>query len=402
MRYRKLGKNGPDVSEVGYGAWAIGGGMWGGQRDDDSRAALERAFERGVNFIDTALVYGDGHSERLVGEFARAHAGKVYVATKVPPKSYQWPAPRGRAAARTYFPASWIIECAEKSLRNLGLERIDLLQLHVWADGWTDDDEWCEALEQAARRRARSALIGISINSHDPKSALRVVRAGAVDALQVFYNLFDQSPEDELFPACLEHGVGVLARVPFDEGSLTGKLRDDTTFPDGDFRAQYFGGGLLQGDGASGRSAAADRRRRRRVDGARRAPLHPVAAGGLDGDSGHAHAAPGRREQRRQRRRPAAARCRRPAARPSLGSPAPLKSTGCETRAGSARWGEARRAPPVEGGRESPPPERLQSYFPSDRRNCHSLRCTTGSCSARSRSRSRLPTCSDSGACTHL
>jgi aryl-alcohol dehydrogenase-like predicted oxidoreductase len=244
MRYRKLGKRGPEVSEVSYGAWAIGGGMWGGPRDEDSRASLERAFDHGVNFVDSALVYGDGHSERLVGEFARAHAGKVYVATKVPPKAYNWPAP-ANAPLRDNFPGSWIIECAEKSLRNLGLERIDLLQLHVWAEAWSDDDEWREALEKL-RAQGKVRLTGISINSHDPKSALRVVRAGAVDALQVFYNVFDQSPEDELFPACIEHGVGILARVPFDESSLTGKLREDTTFPPGDFRAQYFGGGLLK------------------------------------------------------------------------------------------------------------------------------------------------------------
>lgn len=244
MRYRKLGKSGLQVSEVSYGAWAIGGGMWGGPRDDDSRASLERAFARGVDFVDTALVYGDGHSERLVGEFARAHRDQVRVATKVPPKSYQWPAQPGAALA-DHFPESWIIECAEKSLRNLGLERIDLLQLHVWADAWTEQHEWREAMEKL-RAQGKVRLVGISINSHDPQSALRVVRAGAVDALQVFYNIFDQSPEDELFPACLEHGVGVLARVPFDEGSLTGKLREDTTFPPGDFRAQYFGGGLLK------------------------------------------------------------------------------------------------------------------------------------------------------------
>ncbi len=244
MRYRKLGKNGPEVSEVSYGAWAIGGGMWGGPRDEDSRASLERAFEHGVNFVDSALVYGEGHSERLVGEFARAHAGKVYVATKVPPKAYNWPAAPD-APLGDNFPAKWIIECAEKSLRNLGLERIDLLQLHVWAEAWSDEDEWREALEKL-RADGKVRLTGISINSHDPKSALRVVRARAVDALQVFYNVFDQSPEDELFPACIEHGVGILARVPFDESSLTGKLREDTTFPAGDFRAQYFGGGLLK------------------------------------------------------------------------------------------------------------------------------------------------------------
>jgi aryl-alcohol dehydrogenase-like predicted oxidoreductase len=236
--------DGPEVSEVGFGAWAIGGGMWGGRRDEDARAALERAFDRGVNFVDTALVYGDGHSERLVGEFARAHQGRVIVATKVPPKAYNWPARPG-APLRENFPGEWIVQCAEQSLTNLGLERIDLLQLHVWADAWTDEDEWHHALEKL-RQAGKVRLFGISVNSHDPKSAVRVVLAGKVDAVQVFYNIFDQSPEDELFPACLERGVGILARVPFDEGSLTGKLREDTTFPPGDFRAEYFGGGRLK------------------------------------------------------------------------------------------------------------------------------------------------------------
>jgi aryl-alcohol dehydrogenase-like predicted oxidoreductase len=243
MRYRKLGKNGFDVSEIGFGAWAIGGAMWGGRRDDDARGALERAFARGVNFVDTALVYGDGHSERLVGEFARTKAGKVYVATKVPPKCFQWPARPG-APLRDFFPASWIVECAERSLKNLGLERIDLLQLHNWADDWTEQDEWHEALEKL-RQQGKIRLTGISINSHDPQSAVRVVEQNRIDVLQVFFNVFDQSPTDALFPACIKHGVGVLARVPFDEGSLTGKLTRDTKFPDGDFRASYFGGELL-------------------------------------------------------------------------------------------------------------------------------------------------------------
>jgi aryl-alcohol dehydrogenase-like predicted oxidoreductase len=243
MRYRKLGRNGFEVAEVGFGAWAIGGAMWGGRRDDDARAALERAFDRGVNFVDTALVYGDGHSERIVGEFAKKKAGKVYVATKVPPKNYQWPARPG-SPLRDFFPASWIVECAERSLKNLGLERIDLLQLHVWADAWTAEDEWHEALEKL-RREGKIRLTGISINSHDPASAVRVVEQERIDVLQVFFNIFDQSPTDALFPACQKHGVGVLARVPFDEGSLTGKLTRDTKFPDGDFRASYFGGELL-------------------------------------------------------------------------------------------------------------------------------------------------------------
>jgi aryl-alcohol dehydrogenase-like predicted oxidoreductase len=243
MRYRKLGRSGIEVSEVGVGAWAIGGGMWGGPRDDDSRAALSHAIERGVNLIDTALVYGQGHSERLVGEVLARHP-KVLVATKVPPKSYRWPAyPESRLEEN--FPGDWIRSCCEQSLSHLKKDHIDLLQLHVWAEAWTDSDEWYGAMVKL-REEGKIRLIGISINSHDPASALGVVKAGRVDVLQVFYNIFDQSPEDQLFPACLEHGVGVLARVPFDEGSLTGKLREDTRFPEGDFRQEYFGGNLLK------------------------------------------------------------------------------------------------------------------------------------------------------------
>jgi aryl-alcohol dehydrogenase-like predicted oxidoreductase len=242
MNKRRFGKSDLLVSEIGFGAWAIGGAMWGGRRDEDARAALERAYERGVNFIDTALVYGNGHSERLIAPFLRRHPD-VAVATKVPPKSMQWPA-RPDARLADNFPADWITRCCEQSLQNLGVARIDLLQLHVWADAWTDQDEWFEALSRL-RQQGKVRFLGVSINSHDPASAVRLVRSGLVDALQVFYNLFDQSPEDALFPACLEHGVAVLARVPFDEGSLTGKLRPDTTFPPGDFRASYFAGPLL-------------------------------------------------------------------------------------------------------------------------------------------------------------
>ncbi len=243
MRTRELGKTGLQVSEIGFGAWAIGGGMWGGPRDRDSRAALKRAYELGVNFIDTAAVYGNGHSERLVGEFLKAHP-EVAVATKVPPKSGRWPARPG-AVSKENFPADWIVRSCERSLDNLGRGHIDLLQLHNWADSFLDDDDWYQGMAKL-REAGKIRFIGVSLNSHDPASALRLVRSGQVDALQVFYNIFDQSPEDELFAACLEHKVGILARVPFDEGSLTGKLREDTTFPEGDFRVQYFGGELLK------------------------------------------------------------------------------------------------------------------------------------------------------------
>src|SRR2546423_611079 len=163
MRYRKLGRSGIEVSEIGVGAWAIGGAMWGGARDEDSQAALERAIERGVNLIDTALVYGNGHSEKIVGEVLKAHPN-VLVATKVPPKSYQWPA-YPDAKIDDNFPGAHIRRSCEQSLRNLKRERIDLLQLHVWAEAWTDSDEWYGTMVKL-REEGKIRLIGISLNSH--------------------------------------------------------------------------------------------------------------------------------------------------------------------------------------------------------------------------------------------
>jgi aryl-alcohol dehydrogenase-like predicted oxidoreductase len=240
VKYRPLGTTGIEVSEIGYGAWGIGGSMWGGADDDESVAALNRAIDLGVNFIDTALAYGDGRSERIVGEVVRSRPETIYVATKVPPKNMVWPAQPGTPVADA-FPGAYVRECAERSLANLGLERIDLLQLHVWSDEWTDEGDWRDAVDEL-RTAGTIAWFGVSLNNHEPANALRLVESGAVDAVQVIYNVFDQSPEDELFPACREHGVGVLARVPLDEGGLTGTIGPDTEFPAGDFRASYFRG----------------------------------------------------------------------------------------------------------------------------------------------------------------
>jgi aryl-alcohol dehydrogenase-like predicted oxidoreductase len=240
VKYRPLGRTGIEVSEIGYGAWGIGGSQWGGADDDESIQALHRAIDLGLNFVDTALAYGDGRSERLVGQVVRERAEAIYVATKVPPKNMIWPAPAG-IPVEDAFPGDYIRTSAERSLSNLGLERIDLLQLHVWSDEWTDQGDWRETVE-ALRTEGKIGFFGISINDHQPSNALRVVESGAVDTVQVIYNVFDQSPEDELFPACREHGVGVIARVPLDEGGLTGTIGPDTEFPEGDHRAHYFRG----------------------------------------------------------------------------------------------------------------------------------------------------------------
>ena len=217
MKYRRLGRTGIEVSEVGYGAWGIGGVQWTGGDDAEARRALDRALDLGLNFIDTALAYGGGHSERLVGEVVRARGERVYVATKVPPRNREWPA---RAVPlREVFTRDYIIECTEESLRNLGLETIDLQQLHVWHDDWADEPEWLEALVRL-REQGKVRYFGLSLNDYQPANALRALRGGEIDTVQVIYNIFEQAPERELFPFCREHQIGVIARVPFDEGGL--------------------------------------------------------------------------------------------------------------------------------------------------------------------------------------
>jgi aryl-alcohol dehydrogenase-like predicted oxidoreductase len=240
MNYRRLGRTGLEVSEVGYGAWGIGQTMWIGADDDESLRALNRAIDLGLNFIDTALGYGEGHSERLVGQTVRERSETVHVATKIPPKNMRWPARPDSHAAET-FPGDHIRRCTERSLRNLGLERVDLTQFHVWHDNWLEQGDWLETVE-ALKQEGKIGAFGVSINDHQPETALNLVRSGRVDSVQVIYNVFDQSPEDELLPAAREHDVGVIARVPFDEGGLTGAIKPGTEFPRGDFRRRYFRG----------------------------------------------------------------------------------------------------------------------------------------------------------------
>jgi aryl-alcohol dehydrogenase-like predicted oxidoreductase len=240
MQYRTLGKTGLEVSELGFGAWGISGAAWIGADDDESVRALRVAIDRGVNFLDTAFVYGDGHSEELVGAAVRDSAETVYVASKIPPKNMEWPAPSGLRAEEV-FPADWIVACTERSLEKLGLETIDVHQLHVWSAEWLGQGDWLDAVDRL-KRDGKIRFFGVSINDHQPDSAIRLVESGLVDTVQVIYNVFDQSPEDELFPAVEASRVGVIVRVPFDEGALTGSVRPDTTFPEGDFRNEYFAG----------------------------------------------------------------------------------------------------------------------------------------------------------------
>ena len=237
MRYRPFGNTGWQVSEIGYGMWGMAG--WSGSDDEQSLTSLDLAVGMGCTFFDTAWAYGDGHSERLLAETLRRHPGqRLYVATKIPPKNRQWPA-RASDPLHEVFPADYIREYAAKSRSNLGVATIDLLQFHVWNDRWADDAAWQEAVT-SLKDDGLVHAIGISINRWQPTNVLRALDTGLIDAVQVVYNVFDQNPEDELFPACRERNIAVIARVPFDEGSLTGTLTPASRWPDGDFRNTYF------------------------------------------------------------------------------------------------------------------------------------------------------------------
>ncbi|WP_405668727.1 aldo/keto reductase [Streptomyces sp. NBC_01166] len=239
MRYRKLGRSGLPVSEIGYGAWGIGESSWVGATEDESVRALNRAVDLGVNFIDTARGYGE--SERIVGRVVRERTGdEVLVATKVPPKNRVWPAPDGVDPAEA-FPGEHIRTSLETSLRASGLDHFDVLQFHVWNDEWMGRGDWLETVDDL-KREGKIRLFGVSVNDHQPDTALALVRSGAVDSVQVIYNVFDQAPADALLPACEEHGVGVIVRVALDEGGLTGRITAGTTFPEGDWRNRYFRG----------------------------------------------------------------------------------------------------------------------------------------------------------------
>lgn len=237
MEYRTFGRTGWQVSEIGYGMWGMGG--WTGSDDDESLKSLDRAVELGCNFFDTAWGYGAGHSEKLLGEIVRRHSGRrLYTASKIPPKNFKWPSRRGYTLDEC-FPPEHIVEYTHKTLENLGLDSVDLMQFHVWEDAWAGDERWQRAVSDLKREGLINA-IGISINRWEPDNALASLRTGQVDAVQVIYNIFDQAPEDNLFPLCAELDVAVIARVPFDEATLTGNLTRDMTWPEGDWRNTYF------------------------------------------------------------------------------------------------------------------------------------------------------------------
>jgi aryl-alcohol dehydrogenase-like predicted oxidoreductase len=243
MLLRSLGRTGLRVSEIGFGAWGIGRSWWGPTDDEESLRTLVRAQELGVNFFDTAYVYGDGHSERLIAKAFAQTGRRAIVATKVPPKNYQWPA--RPVPLQQAYPADWIIACTERSLKHLQADCVELQQLHTWHDDWTDLPEWQQAIA-TLKQQGKIRFFGVSINDGEPENCLKLIRTGLVDTIQVIYNLFEQAPAEQLFPACQQQRVGIIVRVPFDEGSLTGAFRPDTIFHKDDFRAGYFGGGRLR------------------------------------------------------------------------------------------------------------------------------------------------------------
>jgi aryl-alcohol dehydrogenase-like predicted oxidoreductase len=237
MYTRHLGRTGWSVSEIGYGMWGLAG--WSGSDDEESIESLHRSIELGCTFFDTAWGYGKGHSESILGRVVRAHPGKkLVVATKIPPKNFIWPSRRGFTLDEC-FPPDHIREYAENSLANLGLPEIDLLQFHVWEDAWANDERWQRAMGDL-KDEGLIRAVGISVNRWEPNNVVKTLRTGLIDAVQVIYNIFDQAPRDELLPLCESLNIGVIARVPFDEGTLTGTLTKESTWPADDWRSTYF------------------------------------------------------------------------------------------------------------------------------------------------------------------
>ncbi len=237
MKYRCFGRMGWQVSEVGYGMWGMA--AWTGSDDTESLASMQRAVELGCNFFDTAWAYGNGHSEALLGQIVRNNPDKrLYSATKIPPKNFSWPSRRENALQEIFSP-DHIEEYVHSSLKNAGLDKFDLVQFHVWEDRFLEDDSWVNKIADL-RSQGLFDAIGISLNRWEPWNGIKTVHSGLVDAVQVIYNIFDQNPEDELFPACEEMDVAVIARVPFDEGTLTGNLTLQSSWPEGDFRNSFF------------------------------------------------------------------------------------------------------------------------------------------------------------------
>ena len=237
MIYRRFGKTNWNISEIGYGMWGMGG--WTNSNDIQSSDSLDLAVENGVNFFDTAWGYGEGHSEKLLGKLLKRHQNKkLYSASKLPPKNFKWPA-KSEYSFFDSYPRNHILDYTERTLKNLDVEKIDLLQFHTWDDSWSSIDEWKRSVEDL-KKSGKITAIGISMNRWEPENGIEALKTGLIDSVQVIYNIFDQAPEDKLFPLCKNLDIGVIARVPFDEGTLTGNINLNTVFPKDDWRSTYF------------------------------------------------------------------------------------------------------------------------------------------------------------------
>ncbi|MEM1093241.1 MAG: aldo/keto reductase [Bacteroidota bacterium] len=237
MKTRRFGRTNWPVSEIGYGMWGMAG--WTGSEDAQSMQSMQHAVDLGCTFFDTAWGYGEGHSEKLLGRLVRANPSvKLYTATKLPPKNFAWPSQRSHTLDDC-FPPDHIKRYAESSLENSGLSRFDVIQFHTWEDHWLDDHRLARSIDML-KAEGYCDAVGISINRWEPWNGIRTVRSGLIDVVQGIYNIFDQNPEDELLPACEAMDVAFIARVPFDEGTLTGRLTAETTWPEGDWRNTYF------------------------------------------------------------------------------------------------------------------------------------------------------------------
>ena len=240
MENKNFAKSSEKISRLGFGSWGIGKTFWIGAEDNESKKALHKAIELGINFFDSALVYGNGHSEKLIGEVEKESGKELFITSKIPSKKFEWPA-NDKSTLEDSFPEKQILQSTERSLRNLNRDYLDLQQCHVWNDKWADRDEWKETVLKL-KKDGKVKYFGISINDHQAENGIKAAESGLIDSFQVIFNIFDQSPIDKLFPFCLENNISIIARVPLDEGGLTGNITDKTEFPKGDWRNNYFRG----------------------------------------------------------------------------------------------------------------------------------------------------------------
>lgn len=249
MKYRILGKTGLKVSEIGMGTWQLANdpNCWVGSDLKESLASLYKFTELGGNFIDTAWIYGYSDSfpnkhpsEELISKFLKESKKRrqLVIATKVPPKNMKWPAWK-KIPISEVFPDKWIEKCVDDSLKSLKVDYIDLVQFHVWQDDFVNNDGWKNTIQKIIKS-GKVGYWGISINDYQPSNCFKTIETGLISSIQFIFNIFHQKPTEKLLPFARKHNVGLIARVPLDEGGLSGKITLKTRFAKGDFRRNYF------------------------------------------------------------------------------------------------------------------------------------------------------------------